>query len=44
VRARRDKVMARSTNGRNSFAFGKVVTMRSSRELIREVARLRSIE
>src|SRR3954453_3364697 len=36
--------MARSTNGRNSFAFGKVVTIRSSRELISDVARLRNSE
>jgi hypothetical protein len=44
LRALRDKVIARSTNGRSSFAFGKVVVMRSSRELIREVAKLRSID
>ncbi len=36
--------MARSTNGRNSFALGKVVTIRSSRAFINEVARLRSID
>src|SRR5687767_5958070 len=36
--------MARSTKGRNSFALGRVVTMRSSREFINEVARLRSID
>ena len=29
LRALRESVIARSTNGRNSFAFGKVVTMRS---------------
>jgi hypothetical protein len=39
-----ERVIARSTNGRNSFAFGKVVTIRSSFELMREVARFRSIE
>src|SRR3712207_2845631 len=36
--------MARSTKGLSSFAFGKVVTIRSSRAVIKEVARLRSID
>src|SRR6185295_4331214 len=36
--------MAFSTKGLNSFAFGSVVTMRSSRALIKETARLRSID
>src|SRR6185436_7907515 len=36
--------MARSTNGLSSFALGSVVTIRSSRALISEVARLRSNE
>src|SRR3954454_5285879 len=36
--------MARSTNGRSSFALGNVVTIRSSRELISDVARLRNSE
>ena len=45
VRARlRESVMTRSTKGRSSFAFGSVVTMRSSRALMSEVARLRSID